>query len=88
MRAYYFDNVPGDQRLPHEHVPSRPVSEETLRAIKLFYKYIPVDIVDQEDQLNRLAVEREYKSRDQVAVSKESLGDVGAGYGAYAYITD
>lgn len=76
MRAYYFDNLPGDQRLPHDCVPSQSVSEEALKSINVFYKNIPVDSVDREDQLNRLAAERDYKSRDQVAMSREGLGDV------------
>lgn len=74
MRAYYFDNLPGDQRLPHDCVPSRPVSEETLRKIKVNYWQIPVDNYEQE--VEKIAKERGYKNRDTINVTKEGLGEV------------
>jgi 1,2-dihydroxy-3-keto-5-methylthiopentene dioxygenase len=73
MRAYYFDNVPGDQRLPHDYNPSRPVSEETLSKLNVLHWTIPVD--GHEDKLNAIAKERGYKNRDMINVSKEGLGD-------------
>ncbi|KAJ7866165.1 Acireductone dioxygenase ARD family [Mycena leptocephala] len=74
MRAYYFDNVPGDQRLPHDYVPSRPVAPETLSALKLPFWHIPVE--GHEDAVNAIAKERGYKNRDTINVSKEGMGAV------------
>jgi len=41
MKAYYFDNVEGDQRLPH--FDERPVDEQTLERIGVKYWFIPID---------------------------------------------
>jgi len=74
MRAYYYDNVPGDQRLPHDYIPSRPVSLETLDGIKVQHWTIPVD--GHEPKIDAIAKERGYKNRDMINVSKEGMGDV------------
>ncbi len=74
MRAYYFDNLPGDQRLPHDYVPSRSVAPETLAALNVRFWHIPVD--GYEDAVNAVAKERGYKNRDTINVSKEGMGDI------------
>jgi len=74
MRAYYFDNLPGDQRLVHDYVPSRPVPSETLKALNVNFWTIPVE--GYEEKLNAIARERGYKNRDTINVSKEGLGDI------------
>ena len=74
MRAYYFDNLPGDQRLPHDCIPSKPVSEETLNAINVKFWSIPVD--GHESKIDAVAKERGYKNRDMINVSKEGFGEV------------
>ncbi|KAF9465203.1 Acireductone dioxygenase ARD family [Collybia nuda] len=74
MRAYYFDNVPGDQRLPHDYNPSRLVSSETLSSIGVKYWTIPVP--GYESQVDAIAKERGYKNRDMINVSKEGMGDI------------
>lgn len=74
MRAYYFDNLPGDQRLPHDCVPSRPVSEETLSRLGLKHWHIPVDGYEQ--QIDEVAQSQGYKNRDFINVSRAGLGDV------------
>ena len=76
MRAYYFDNIPGDQRLPHDCVPSRPVSDATLAAINVKYWTIPV--AGHEPKIDVLAKEQGYKNRDLINVSKEGMGEVRA----------
>ncbi|KAK7472108.1 1,2-dihydroxy-3-keto-5-methylthiopentene dioxygenase [Stygiomarasmius scandens] len=76
MRAYYFDNLPGDQRLPHDYIPSRPVSDEALSAINVHHWRIPVEDDDHEEKLNAVAKERGYKNRDVISISKEGLGDL------------
>jgi 1,2-dihydroxy-3-keto-5-methylthiopentene dioxygenase len=74
MRAYYFDNLPGDQRLPHDYVPSRPVDPAALAQLGIHHWTIPVD--GYEELLNAIAREREYKNRDTIDVSRAGLGEV------------
>lgn len=75
MRAYYYDNIPGDQRLPHDYIPSRPVSDEILESIRVKYWQIPVE--DYEQKIDAISKERGYKNRDTINVSKEGMGEVG-----------
>ncbi|KXN84951.1 1,2-dihydroxy-3-keto-5-methylthiopentene dioxygenase 1, partial [Leucoagaricus sp. SymC.cos] len=72
--AYYYDNIPGDQRLPHDYNPSQPVSDETLRSINVRYWQIPVE--GHEDKINQIAKERNYKNKDTINVSKAAMGDI------------
>ncbi|KAJ7347462.1 Acireductone dioxygenase ARD family [Mycena albidolilacea] len=74
MRAYYFDNLPGDQRLPHDYVPSRAVEPEKLTSLNVLFWRIPVE--GYEDAVNQVAKERGYKNRDTINVSKEGMGDI------------
>ena len=72
MKAYYFDNVPGDQRLAHHS--GREVSAETLKKININYWQIPLE--GYLPKLNAVADERGYKNRDLINVSKAGLGDL------------
>jgi hypothetical protein len=74
MRSYYFDNVPGDQRLPHDYVPSRLVSPEQLE--KLGVKHWTVPVEGHEPKIDAIAAKEGYKNRDVINVSKEAMGDV------------
>ena len=74
MRAYYFDNLPGDQRLPHDCVPSRPVSDEALEAHNINFWHIPLD--EYESKVDAIATARGYTNRELTDVSKEGLGEV------------
>ncbi|KAJ7148163.1 Acireductone dioxygenase ARD family [Mycena crocata] len=74
MRAYYFNNLPGDQRLPHDHTPSRSVAPETLAALKASSWTIPVE--GYEPRVDEIARERGYKNRDLINVSKEGMGEI------------
>ena len=74
MRAYYFDNLPGDQRLPHDYIPSRPVSNEVLEAHNIKFWHIPLD--EYESKVDVIATERGYTHRELTDVSKEGLGEV------------
>lgn len=74
MRAYYYDNIPGDQRLPHDYIPSRPVSDEILNSINVKYWTVPVE--GYEPKIDVIAKERNYKNRDTINVSKAAMGDV------------
>ena len=43
MKAYYFDNAEGDQRLPHFDESLPPVDVNTFEKIGVKYWFIPVD---------------------------------------------
>jgi len=74
MRAYYFDNIPGDQRLEHDS--GKPVDPDYLRKLGLFLKNIPLDTEDGwEPEINKIAEERGCQNRDNMDVTKEGLGD-------------
>ncbi|KAG2137176.1 Acireductone dioxygenase ARD family [Suillus cothurnatus] len=64
MRAYYFDNLEGDQRLPHDS--GMDVSDEILRSIGVLHWRIPIDAEGKRGIT---------KNHDIVAISKEGLGD-------------
>ena len=74
MRAYYYDNLLGDQRLAHDYVPSRPVSIAILEALGVNYWTIPVE--GYEKEIDNIAAANGYKNRDTINVTKEGLGDV------------
>ncbi|CRK13568.1 hypothetical protein BN1723_012839 [Verticillium longisporum] len=69
MKAYWFDNLPGDQRLPHDS--GNAVDEEGLKQLGVYYHNI-TDI----EGVNQLAAKRGYKNRDEIIVSPEKMGDV------------
>lgn len=73
MRAYYFDNVPGDQRLLHDS--GRAVPESTLTSIGVLHWRIPVEDDAHLQQVDQVARERDYKNSDVISVTKEGLGD-------------
>jgi len=74
MRAYYFDNAPGDQRLLHDS--GTPVPVDALRSLGVLSWHIPVDADDNYVQaIDQIAREREYKNRDTINITKEGLGD-------------
>jgi len=68
MKAYYFDNLPGDQRLPHDS--SRPVSPEHLSKLGIIHHNTP-NIAD----VDAIAAERSYKNRDTIEISPSTLPD-------------
>ncbi|KAL1836681.1 hypothetical protein VTJ49DRAFT_4791 [Mycothermus thermophilus] len=70
MKAYYYDNLPGDQRLPHEDTTQPPLTESELARIGVvYYKINDIARVDE------LAASRGYKNRDEITVSPERMGD-------------
>ena len=76
MRAYYFDNLPGDQRLPHDS--GRSVGNADLRKLGVLYWTIPQDQgapLGWESEIDRIAKQQGYKNRDTVNVTKEGMGD-------------
>ncbi|KAI9666857.1 MAG: 1,2-dihydroxy-3-keto-5-methylthiopentene dioxygenase [Trizodia sp. TS-e1964] len=67
MKAYWFDNQPGDQRDDHDS--GRPVTTGALQKLGVFYYYFP-DLAS----VDNLAQQRSYKNRDEIIVSPEKMG--------------
>ncbi|KIJ61688.1 hypothetical protein HYDPIDRAFT_183089 [Hydnomerulius pinastri MD-312] len=74
MRAYYFDGLPGDQRLLHDS--GNPVQPEVLKSIGVLHWHIPVPADGQYDAVDAVAQERGYKNRDVITITKQGLGDL------------
>ncbi|KAJ7073188.1 Acireductone dioxygenase ARD family [Mycena amicta] len=74
MRAYYFDNLPEDQRLPHDYEPTQPIEATALAKMNVLTWHIPVD--GYESKVDAIAKERGYKNRDTIDVSREGMGEV------------
>jgi len=69
MKAYWFDNTPGDQRQPHNS--GRDVSPEYLEKLGIVhYNFPSVSDVDS------LASARGYKNRDEITISPSAMGAV------------
>ncbi|KAI0840489.1 Acireductone dioxygenase, partial [Hypoxylon sp. FL0890] len=69
MRAYWYDNAPGDQRLPHDS--GKNVDAAALEELGvLYFKFPDVSKVDE------LAQNRGYKNRDEITVSPEKMGAI------------
>ncbi|KAL1865292.1 hypothetical protein VTK73DRAFT_5405 [Phialemonium thermophilum] len=67
MRAYLYDNLEGDQRLPHDS--GVAVDTDALKDLGvLYYRFSDIEGVD------KLAAERGYKNRDEITVSPEKMG--------------
>jgi len=69
MKAYWFDNQEGDQRLNHDS--GREVDPSYLAKLGVLYHHCPeVSTVD------AIAKERHYKNRDVITVSPQTMGNV------------
>ncbi|KAI1029723.1 hypothetical protein LB503_008233 [Fusarium chuoi] len=69
MRAYFYDGLPGDQRLPHNS--GMPVSVDDLMNIGVYYYHLP-----ELESVDNLAKERGYKNRDEITVSPQAMGEI------------
>lgn len=68
MKAYLYDNAPGDQRLPHNS--GTAISPSALEKLGVVYHHMPaVTLVD------ALAEDRGYKNRDEIKVSPQTMGE-------------
>ena len=75
MRPYYFDDVPGDIRLPHDS--GILVDIEVIAGLGLHHTYVPVPepMTDDWPEIDVISRERRYIKRDFITVTKEALGD-------------
>lgn len=68
MKAYLYDNAPGDQRLPHNS--GTPIAAPALAKLGVVYHHMAA-LAD----VDALAAQRGYKNRDEVKVSPATMGD-------------
>jgi len=76
MRAYYFDNLPGDQRLQHDS--GRSIDPSHLGKLGVLHWAIPLTQDSPggwELEIDAIAKEKGYKNRDTINCTKEGLGD-------------
>ncbi|KIK75062.1 hypothetical protein PAXRUDRAFT_787591 [Paxillus rubicundulus Ve08.2h10] len=73
MRAFYYDNLPGDPCLPHDS--GIPVEDSVLESNGVFLWNIPVHADGTYQDVLERAAERGSNNHDVVTVTKESLGD-------------
>ncbi|KAK4459007.1 Acireductone dioxygenase ARD family [Cladorrhinum samala] len=69
MKAYLYDNLPGDQRLPHDS--GVALSPESLASIGVLYHRVPSVA-----EVDELASSRGYRNRDEITVSPAAMGDI------------
>ncbi|KAK5015603.1 1,2-dihydroxy-3-keto-5-methylthiopentene dioxygenase [Cryomyces antarcticus] len=67
MKAYWYDNLPGDQREPHDS--GRAASGEWLTKLGILHYNLP-----SRADVDALARERGYKNRDEITISPASMG--------------
>lgn len=67
MKAYWYDNLPGDQRLPHDS--GRTVDPTYLTNLGILHYELPNDL----ETVNKIAAERAYKNRDEIEISPSTL---------------
>ncbi|KAF9362815.1 1,2-dihydroxy-3-keto-5-methylthiopentene dioxygenase [Mortierella sp. NVP85] len=76
MRAYLYDNLDTDCREPHELNPSVPVSVDELKETGVLYWQLDLEPEKFRKQVDDICIERNYKNRDEITVSKAGLGDL------------
>ena len=69
MKAYWYSEDEGDQRLPHNS--GEPLPESYLSDLGVVYHSCP-DL----SSVDKIAAERFYKNRDEITVSPKSMGAV------------
>ncbi|KAF3770314.1 Acireductone dioxygenase [Cryphonectria parasitica EP155] len=68
MKAYLYDNQPGDQRLPHDS--GTAVDPSALEKLGVLYYHMPST-----SEVDTLAQNRGYRNRDEITVSPDKMGD-------------
>lgn len=67
MKAYLHDELPGDQRAPHDS--GSPADIDQLQALGCLYRNVKTS-----EGIDAIAAERGYKHRDVVVVDEEKMG--------------
>ncbi|MCJ1472981.1 1,2-dihydroxy-3-keto-5-methylthiopentene dioxygenase [Lambiella insularis] len=78
MKAYYYDDLPGDPRQPHAPPSPTPISTAHLSTLGLLHRTIPVPSPSSPSSppLDALASSRGYVHRDEINVSPTAMGAV------------
>ncbi|MCJ1327772.1 1,2-dihydroxy-3-keto-5-methylthiopentene dioxygenase [Thelotrema lepadinum] len=75
MKAYYYDDVEGDPRLPHLS-PSPPLTPSHLTSLGVLSYHFPSSSPSSPFDVNSLAASRSYSHRDTITVSPQAMGAV------------
>jgi len=67
MKAYWFDNLPGDQREPHDS--GKEVDPAYLSSLGILHYELP----DNLNAVDKIASDRDYKNRDTIEISPTTL---------------
>ncbi|TDZ18338.1 1,2-dihydroxy-3-keto-5-methylthiopentene dioxygenase [Colletotrichum orbiculare MAFF 240422] len=67
MKAYWYDNLPGDQREAHDS--GKEVTADELKKLGVYYHHITTL-----DDIDVLASDGGYKNRDEIIVSPATMG--------------
>ncbi|TDZ30062.1 1,2-dihydroxy-3-keto-5-methylthiopentene dioxygenase [Colletotrichum trifolii] len=67
MKAYWYDNLPGDQREAHDS--GKEVTADELKKLGVYYHHITTL-----DDVDVLASDGGYKNRDEIIVSPATMG--------------
>ncbi|KAJ3129414.1 1,2-dihydroxy-3-keto-5-methylthiopentene dioxygenase [Nowakowskiella sp. JEL0407] len=74
VQAWVFNEAAeGDQRAPHQFFPNVEVSLAELEKLGVFYTKIDIADPNYVEKIDQLALERNYKNRDEITISKEKL---------------
>lgn len=74
MKAYYYDDIEGDCRQPHNS--GKPVGATHLQELGVLHYHFPAASPASLPALNDLAAQRSYSHRDEITVSPQAMGDV------------
>ncbi|KAL8725460.1 MAG: hypothetical protein Q9166_007354 [cf. Caloplaca sp. 2 TL-2023] len=72
MRTYYYDEKPGDGRLPHDS--GEELSSTDLRSLGVLYYKFPPSSADSAAQVDDLAKSRHCVNRDENNISPAAMG--------------
>jgi len=73
VRAWVYDDAEGDPRLPHQTEPIQFVSLQVLSTIGVCYWKLRSVEIENNEELNQIRKERNYKNFDLINVSREKL---------------
>ncbi|KAI8819219.1 Acireductone dioxygenase ARD family [Fimicolochytrium jonesii] len=74
VSAYFYNDLDTtDGRNPHQYTPNRPVSLDQLAALGVLHWHLDVKSEGYMDVVEGICVERAYKNRDEITISREKL---------------
>ncbi|KAL9584230.1 MAG: hypothetical protein Q9212_002259 [Teloschistes hypoglaucus] len=72
MRVFFYDNQPGDCRLPHDSGTELPLSY--LSTLGILYYFFPPWSPSSSSAVEELSSTRDYANRDEITISADAMG--------------